>query len=264
MRTWSSLLRVGMLPEDYEPPDYPSDVLPLADEMDYQDLQGIQGPLVSERGDERFGWPKQHPHSRSRPSKGPLCSQCYDLVGAQIAQGDHSPSLLTHLGIPGHRFNWSWGYESMVRTAELFNVSEWEDGRVEEKFRNSFSTQKFDEDGDYEYHLTERDKGGENPRTGEPFKAYTSWAVHKPTDSVVGALSWGDNRNGVVSGVSTHPVYRRRGIATELFRRSVAHAFEHGYTAPRHAPSLERTTDGDLWVSGLGAEDWDQGERSRP
>lgn len=139
--------------------------------------------------------------------------------------------------------------DSIFRLAELYRPREWTEGGVDWVFSKS-EPQKIDDDRNYEYWLSTRPTS----RSGSG-NVYTSWAVNKSDGAVHGALSWGDNRKGVITGISTHPEYRRRGVATDLLMKTRAHAFDSGITPPKHAPYIERTHDGDMWVEGIGEED---------
>jgi len=69
---------------------------------------------------------------------------------------------------------------------------------------------------------------------------------------VVGHLEWDISSDGGIVYIEVRQEWRRRGIATALFRVATETSEVRGWPHPRF--TQERTADGDGWATFLGAE----------
>ena len=68
---------------------------------------------------------------------------------------------------------------------------------------------------------------------------------------VVGSMKWDSDDDGEVAMIQVHPGWRRRGVATALWRVAVEIVESQGWAAPQHSP--QRTAEGDAWARTMGA-----------
>lgn len=94
----------------------------------------------------------------------------------------------------------------------------------------------------------------ENP--DEENERHNIYAVHKPTEQVVGMLSWSGSEGtdyGHIQDVSVDKKYRRRGVATSMLREAQRISQETpSIQRPEHG--VLRTPLGDKWAHSTG--DW--------